>query len=69
MIKKAVTGKYSVEANYYGTHSQALLAPVNLHVVFITNFGKPNQKKKEVTIRLNEREDVINVGKFSFMGN
>jgi len=69
MIKKAVTGKYSVEANYYGTHSQALLAPVNLHVVFITNFGKPNQKKKEVTIRLNEREDVIHVGKFSFMGN
>jgi len=69
MIKKAVTGKYSVQANYYGTHSQALLAPVNLHLVFITNFGKPNQKKKEVTIRLNEREDVINVGTFSFMGN
>jgi hypothetical protein len=69
MIKKAVPGLYTVQANYYGTHSQALLAPVNLHVVFITNFGKPNEKKKEVTIRLNERQDVINVGKFSFLGN
>jgi len=67
MIKNAVNGKYLVQANYYGTRSQALLAPVNLHLTFITNSGKPNQKKKEVTIRLNERQDVIEVGKFSFM--
>ena len=67
MIKKAVNGKYLVQANYYGTHSQALLAPVNLHLTFITNFGMPDQKKKEVTIRLNEKQDVIEVGKFSFM--
>jgi hypothetical protein len=40
---------------------------VNLHVTFITKFGKPNQKKKEVTIRLNDQKDVIDVGKFSFI--
>ena len=67
MIKNALDGKYLVQANYYGTSSQALLAPVNLHVTFITNFGKPNQKKKEVTIRLNDQKDVIDVGKFSFI--
>jgi len=67
MIKNAIDGKYLVQANYYGTSSQALLAPVNLHVTFITNFGKPNQKKKEVTIRLNDQKDVIDVGKFSFI--
>lgn len=69
MIKRALNGKYIVQANYYGTHSQSLLAPVNLHLVFITNYGKPNQKKQEVTIRLENREDVINVGKFSFTNN
>lgn len=69
MIKKAITGKYLIQANYYGTLSQKLLAPVNLHLVFITNYGKPNQKKQELTIRLENKEDVINVGKFSFTNN
>jgi hypothetical protein len=36
-----MTGKYLVQANYYGTRSQAQLALGNLHLVFITNFGKP----------------------------
>ena len=66
MLRKALNGKYLVQANYYGIHSQSLLAPVNLHLVFITNYGKPNQKKQEVTIRLENKQDVIDVGKFSF---
>ncbi len=69
MIKKAMSGKYLVQANYYGTHSQAQLAPVNLHMVFITNFGKPNQKKQELTIRLENKEDIIEVGNFGFVNN
>jgi len=69
MIKKALNGKYTVQADYFGTRSQTLLAPVNLHLVFITNFGKPNQMKKEVTIRLENKKDVINVGKFSFIND
>jgi hypothetical protein len=66
MIKKAIQGEYRVQANYYGTRSQSQLAPVNLHLTFITNFGKPNQKKQEVTIRLEDQKDIIDVGKFSF---
>jgi hypothetical protein len=69
MIKKALSGKYIVQANYYGTRSQTLLAPVNLHLVFYTNYGEPNQKKQEVTIRLENQKDVIDVGKFSFINN
>lgn len=66
MIKKAVAGKYQVQANYYGTRSQALLAPVNLHLVFYTNYGKSNQVKKEVTLRLNDKKEVIDIGSFVF---
>jgi len=69
MIKKAVDGEYLVQANYYGTRSQSLLAPVNLHLVFYTNFGSFKQKKKEVNIRLENKQDVINIGKFSFKGD
>jgi hypothetical protein len=67
MIRKAIRGEYLVQSNYYGTHSQSILSPVNLHLIFISNFGKPNQKKQEVTIRLENKEDIIDVGKFSFI--
>jgi hypothetical protein len=66
MIKKAIQGEYKVQANYYGTHSQSVLAPVNLHLTFITNFGKTDQKKQEITIRLENQKDIIDVGKFRF---
>jgi len=69
MIKKASSGDYIVQSNYYGTHSQALLAPVNLRMVFYTNFGKPNQKSQDVVIRLENNKDVIDVGSFRFKLN
>jgi hypothetical protein len=66
MIRKAVHGEYNVQVNYYGTGSQTILAPVNLHLTFITNYGRPDQKSQEVTVRLEEKKDVIDVGKFTF---
>ena len=69
MIKKAVNGEYLVQTNYYGTRSQAILAPVNLHLIFFTNYGKPNQKEQQITIRLENQKDIIDVGKFSFITN
>ena len=69
MLKKALNGEYFIQANYYGTNSQSLLAPVNLHLVFITSFGKSDEKRKEVTIRLDNKKDVIDIGKFKFSLN
>ncbi len=69
MLKKAVAGKYIVQANYYGTRSQAVLAPVNLHLRFITNYGKPGQTQKEVCLRLENAKDVIDIGTFTFKTN
>lgn len=69
MIKKALNGEYIVQANYYGSRSQKLLAPVNLHLTFYTNFGKPDEKKQEVSLRLDNQKDIVDVGKFIFKSN
>ena len=69
MIKKAGKGEYQVQSNYFGTRSQSLLAPVNLHMVFYTNFGKPNQKSQDVVIRVENKRDIIDVGSFKFSFN
>ena len=66
MIKNALSGNFNVQVNYYGSHSQAILAPVNLHIEFFTNFGKPNQKKQEISLRLDNQKDIIDIGNFKF---
>jgi hypothetical protein len=42
------------------------LAPVTLHLTFYTNYGKPNQQIKETIIRLENKQDVIDIGKFIY---
>jgi tetratricopeptide (TPR) repeat protein len=64
MIRKAIPGEYVVHVNYFGTSSQAVLAPVNLHVTFYTNYGSSNQKQQDVVLRLMNAKEVVEVGKF-----
>ncbi len=66
LIRKALTGDYTVEVNYFGTQSQDMLAPVTLYLTFYTNYGKPDQKKQETSLRLDVAKDVVMVGKFGF---
>lgn len=66
MLKKAANGEYLVEVNYFGTRSQTILAPVHIHVAFITDYGKVTQKRKEVIVRLENQKEVINIGSFKF---
>nr|WP_315136640.1 VIT domain-containing protein [uncultured Capnocytophaga sp.] len=64
MLKKAENGKYKVQVDYFGSHSQKQLMPVSLRITFYTHYGTPQQKQQETTIRLNDEKDVIEVGAF-----
>ena len=66
MLKKAVKGKYKVQVNYFGSHSQKQLLPVSLRITFYTHYGTPQQKQQETTVRLTDEKDVIEVGSFEF---
>ena len=69
MLKKAENGKYKVQVDYFGTHSQKQLMPVSLRITFYTHFGTPQQKQEETTVRLNNAKEVIEVGAFQVTGN
>ena len=69
MLKKAENGKYKVQVDYFGTHSQKQLMPVSLRITFYTHFGTPQQKQEETTIRLSNAKEVIEVGAFQVTGN
>ena len=69
MLKKAENGKYKVQVDYFGTHSQKQLIPVSLRITFYTHFGTPQQKQEETTVRLSNAKEVIEVGAFQVTGN
>jgi len=69
MLKKAENGKYKVQVDYFGSHSQKQLMPVSLRITFYTHFGTPQQKQEETTIRLSNAKEVIEVGAFQVTGN
>ena len=65
MIRKAADGDYTIEANYYGSHSQKILGPVTLYAEVFTNYGRPNEQKQVITFRLTGRSQVVKLGTVS----
>jgi tetratricopeptide (TPR) repeat protein len=62
VLKKAINGEYKIEVNYYGSSAQKLIGPVTLQVDIFTNYGRKNQQRKSITLRLKQAKDVISVG-------
>ena len=62
LIRKAMKGTYKIQVNYYGTRQQRIAGPTNIQVKLITNYGRPNQKMEEITLRLSDESEVIEIG-------
>ena len=63
-LKKAVPGKYKVEANYFGDRRQNVTGATTLSLKLSTHFGMGNQEDQFVTMRLKDKREVIFVGEF-----
>jgi uncharacterized protein YfaP (DUF2135 family) len=68
LLKKAVKGNYTVDANLYGDHRQNLGGPISVRADLFTDFGKPTQKKKTMNLRVTTDKEVINLGSLNFGG-
>ncbi len=67
MIKKAMPGKYNIQANYYFNTQQTLAGETTIQATIFTNFGRPNESRQAVTLRLTDIKKVVNIGKASFI--
>lgn len=65
MIRKAADGDYTIEANYYGSHSQKVLGPVTLYAEIFTHYGRPDEQRQVITFRLSGRSQVVKLGTVS----
>ncbi|WP_291026558.1 VIT domain-containing protein [Dysgonomonas sp. 37-18] len=66
MIRKAVKGKYMIQANYYGSQEQTVIGPTTVYLDIYTYYATGEEKKKTITLRLSQNKEVINVGEVEF---
>lgn len=66
MIRKALTGTYEVKTKFYGSNSQKVAGAVTLQVDIFTNYGRENEKRRSVTLRLTENKETFTVAEIEF---
>jgi hypothetical protein len=62
MIHHALPGTYKISAVYFGTRQQDLQGPVTVQATVITNFGRANEKREAMTLRLSKESESAAVG-------
>jgi len=66
VLRRAMNGEYTVQTNFYGSSAQSLIGAVTLQLDIYTNYGRPNERKKSVTLRLTEKKETFTVGTIEF---
>ncbi|MCX5747167.1 MAG: DUF2135 domain-containing protein, partial [Proteobacteria bacterium] len=66
--RKAEAGVYTVKAHYYGSHQQAIAGACTVIVQVILNFGRANEERQTLTLRLDRPSDQVVVGAVTFGG-
>jgi tetratricopeptide (TPR) repeat protein len=62
LVRKAMKGTYQVKTNFFGSQAQRLTGAVTLQVEIFTNYGRPDEKRQTITVRLTEKKETIDIG-------
>jgi tetratricopeptide (TPR) repeat protein len=65
-VRRARPGAYAIQANFYGSQAQSLVGPTTAQATVITNFGRPNEERRTLTLRLSSEEKVVDIGSIRF---
>jgi len=68
ILHNAMPGNYIIKAHYYGSHQQTLCGPCTITATVFTNYGRKNEQKQVLTLRLEEASSQELVGEISIDG-
>ena len=60
--KNAAKGIYRVLANYFGSRQQTLLGPATVTATVFTNWGRADEKRQVLSLRLDKVKDKVTIG-------
>jgi Ca-activated chloride channel family protein len=66
LVHRAMAGEYRIQSNFYGSRSQSLTGAITIQATVITDFGRPNEARRSLTLRLTGAREVIDVGTARF---
>jgi len=67
LLRRAMPGLYKIETNFFGSSAQALIGAVTLQVDVFTHYGRPNEERQSVTLRLKDSKETISVAEIRFL--
>ncbi len=68
VLKKAESGTYTIKTHYYGSSQQSICGACTVIVTVFTNYGRKNEKKQLLTLRLESPSDQALVGEITIGG-
>lgn len=68
LIRKAPGGAYAISTNYYGSSQQTVVGPATVTATVFTNWGRANEERQVLTIRLDKEKEKVEIGKITFGG-
>ena len=66
LIRKAIPGKYRIEANYFSSRSLDVLGEIYLEAEVVMNFGRPNQKRSRLGFALRDVKSSFEIGEVEY---
>jgi tetratricopeptide (TPR) repeat protein len=61
-LRKLMPGEYKIQCNYYGSTQTSIVGPTTVQATVITNFGRPDEKRQAMTVRLAQQKDTVDIG-------
>jgi tetratricopeptide (TPR) repeat protein len=61
LVKKAMKGTFKIQVNYYGNRQQLIAGDTTIQLTIIRNYGRPDEKREQVTRRLKDRQEVLDI--------
>ena len=68
-VRRAMPGSYRVRANFYGSGAQELTGPTTVQAIVVTDYGRPSERRRAMTLRLTEEKDEVDLGTVAFSGS
>ena len=65
MIRNAPAGSYRIRAHYFASHQQAVFGPATATATAFTDWGRPEQAFRTISIRLDKQKQMIDIGNFA----
>ncbi|NVN93018.1 MAG: DUF2135 domain-containing protein [Desulfuromonadales bacterium] len=66
VLRKGMGGNYTIEANYYGSTAPQLAGTATLQAEVFTNYGRPNEERRAITLRLTQKRETVSIGEVTF---